>query len=170
MLYSQAKKSINNGDLISFDANDPYSLLVKLFAGGPPHVGLAVWVRLGGCEERLCVVESQNGHGVRVMPLDFLIRKYRKVWWHKYLGNDPFGVVDRALDKWGQEYPSKFQFLLIGLRRGIDLARQHYHCSEMIASSLSEKAAFVFDKTHVLVTPKEITELDVYQEKVILEA
>jgi uncharacterized membrane protein len=136
VLYSEARDTIGNGDLISFRGTHFQSRLFRWWSGStwkpvvpddvPSHVAIAVWMHVSSDlgPDRLCVIESVK-RGVRMVPLSGLLARYPgRIYWHEHIVpegdlSSAYGfrarrLTQAALKLWdrGLGYPSWHQHFL----------------------------------------------------------
>jgi hypothetical protein len=179
--YSEAKKFIRDGDVLTFAGHWWISRAIRWFTGQPvSHVGFAIWLRFGlETEDRLCVLESMEPGGIRVVPLSLTMGEsdatyWQKMKWEVVNGNEAIGW---ALRQWGGRYASWLQFLsfvsprfrwfreLVGLPPKIG---DGWHCSGLVAQAL-RFGGFEPPKDPSLVTPGDLWDFTCLEPPVPLE-
>lgn len=146
---------IKTGDVLLFRGKGSFwSWLIKLVTRSRySHAGLALRIRVGD-SERLCVLEAFEGVGVRVLPLEFVLRnRPSSIDWFPLRCSDCVVsdarrelVAGYLLEKWGCRYASPWQFVrsfsytgrlirrCLGLTTDTDPER--FFCSEVVADAL----------------------------------
>lgn len=181
MKYEEAKKFIKDGDVLTFAGSWLVSRLIRWWTGQPvSHVGIALWLRFGEeTEDRLCVFESMEPGGVRIIPISLAMETSDAVYWQKLDGSqvNPHEAIGWALQQWGGKYASWLQFLSFvspGFRRLREIvglpARigDGYHCSGLVAQALMF-GGFSLPKDPALVTPGDFHRFDCLSAPTILE-
>lgn len=172
--YSEAKGIIKNGDLFVCRGQWFFSRLIRFCTReNVSHVGFAVWMRFGTeTEDRLCIFESMEGYGVRLLPVSHVLEEYDRsggvMFWQPLIDesinrNELLGF---ALNHWTDKYPPLYQFLVgaspvlrdLRLWRGasLDVSPDRRHCSELIADSF-KFVGYKDAKISALTTPGDIT-------------
>lgn len=154
----QVREDILTGDVLLFRGRASlWGAAIKLRTLSRfSHVGIALRIRVGH-SSHLCVIEAKEGVGVRVMPLEWMLRHYRgEIDWFS-LRTHPYDqemanhsrerVAGFLLDHWGSRYASAWQFIraffvtgrAIGRWLGlpIDADPDRFFCSEAVAEALS---------------------------------
>lgn len=174
MKYEDARKLIRTGDVLTFSGSWFFSKLIRWWTDQPvSHVGLAIWLK-----GRLCILESLESHGVRIVPLSVVMPQYlatgHKVFWQSLIAGCGEQVADHAISKWGTEYASWRTFLAIispTYRKFWERFRKPGNgvtCSELVAHAFyecgmrSEKPEWLmtpgdFHSSPFLSTPEELT-------------
>jgi hypothetical protein len=173
MSYQKARELIKNGDVLTFAGNWFMSKLIRWWTGDlVSHVGLACWMKFGKDSiDRLCILESMEPGGCRLLPLSHLLPEYWSndvpVFWQKILIPEIRGeeVLGFALSKWGDKYASWLQFISImwpwfrKMRSKIGLpvkiGGNRFHCSELVTRAF-ESAGFKSNKEPALTTPGDV--------------
>lgn len=156
MRYSRAKSEIATGDVLLFRGHplrSVYTAAIRLRTLSQyTHAGLAFWIRHNG-SRTLCCLESREGSGLRLVPMDGYLRECKSQWckvdWFRLLPDvDRQKVLDYGITRWTamHRYPSirkmiaSFGFLVpwlrgrLGLPADIDPAA--ICCSEFVAHAL----------------------------------
>lgn len=175
MKYHEAKNKIKTGDLLAFHGTWLMSRGIQWFTHSHiSHVGIACWLTFNGGKPVLCVFESMEGSGVRILPLYKNLatnywNKNGQAYWRPIL--EPYKgkcLMDFCVEHWNDAYASPYQFLLIAsprlrwLRkfRGSQVDTEGYHCSEIIATGLKEQGYVLPKDPPALVTPGDLYNLD----------
>ncbi len=181
MNYEEAKKYIKDGDVLTFAGSWRMSRLIRFWTGQKvSHVGIAIWLRFGQeTEDRLCVLESMEPGGVRIIPLSMALKESNAVYWQKLDSAlvDAHEALGWAIQQWGGKYASWLQFLSFISPRFRKLREWRgfpakvgsgYHCSELIAEAL-KFGGYKPPKDPALVTPGDIWDFKCLGEPVLIE-
>lgn len=141
---------IKDGDVFTFAGDWMTSRLIRAWTGQKvSHVGFALWLRFGiETENRLCVLESMEPGGIRVMPLALVMADCQATY-HQSLDTEQVNAheaIGWALTKWGGKYASWLQFVSLmspavrRFRERVGLPVQAgggYHCSGLVTAALA---------------------------------
>lgn len=185
MEYRHAEPLIKTGDILTFKGTWLVSRGIQYVTGQEQsHIGIAVWLHLNG-SRRLCLFESMEGSGVRILPLkrtleDLYWAKGGKVWWHSYRDQSIDGdkVMKYCFDLWGAGYANHYQFVVIlsplikkirkFLGRSFDTDINRWHCSELVCSALINQG-YKHDKDPAITTPGDIAKFPCITQGTLLE-
>jgi hypothetical protein len=177
MLYKEARRFVLTGDVFLFEGHSWFSWLIRHWTKrAQTHAAIAIWMRVGRTH-RLCLFESMEGKGVRIIPAHRLFKEYwqhrGRVWWHKLKGLDRTSIVDFYLQHWCDEYTTPLQFwsMVSPLRRlwraVLHLSPKYHddrwHCSEICSSALIA-GGFKTDLEPVTISPGQVATFSCLQQ------
>jgi hypothetical protein len=156
MKYQDIRDHISNGDFFLFRGNRWWSRLIRWRTQSVfSHVGVALWVHVGGLSPRLAILEALEPHGVRLFPFSRYLEECSRqgvgVDWYKLDRSSVNGqmVAAYALEQWGKPYAMRqlvFSFGLVGglVRRLLHLhvpvidgeGEEKFFCSELAAAAV----------------------------------
>lgn len=165
--YKEMREQIKTGDVLTFRGKWFSSKLIRWWTKqNVSHVGFALWLRFGEeTEDRLCILESMEPGGIRILPLSIVFNNYGIMYWQKLIGLDGHEVIGWALQQWGKPYASWLQFLSIisprirKLREKLGFAEkvgeERFHCSELVTRAL-EFGGYEHNKEPAFTTPGDV--------------
>jgi len=179
MKYSQAESEIKNGDVLTFAGDWLVSKLIRYWTKQEvSHVGLALWLRFGTeTEDRLCVLESMEPIGTRIIPLKLALKSSSKVYWQKLKSEEPNEILGWAISQWGRKYASWAQFLsfisptfrrtrkLLGYPTKVGTG---FHCAEFVSEALNFGKCLAL-KESALMFPGDLWDYDCLDKPILLE-
>lgn len=181
MKYSEFRNVVKDGDVITFAGNWWMSRAIRFFTGQPvSHVGFAMWLRFGyETEDRLCVLESLEPGGIRVVPMVLAMNDSTHVYWQRARQDHvrPGEALGWAIQQWGGKYASWFQFLSFISPRfrwfrswffKNPKIGHGYHCSELVATAL-EFGGWKPTKPPCLTTPGDIWMFSCLEPAIMIE-
>ena len=144
----QLQGIIQDGDVLAFESVGLISRLIRLRTSSHiSHVGFACWSR--GIQ---MVLESREGNGVRLFPLEVYLKRNPKLVVHVYklqaaeYDIERHAVIESAYADLGQDYASPWQFLRswglitkrVADRLGIpaDVDADRLFCSEYVTKHI----------------------------------
>lgn len=162
---------IKSGDVLLFSGRSLWSRCIRRWTRSRwSHVGLAMWLAPPCGMARLCVVESLEGEGVRVVPFTSWLAWRGEI---KRL-TPPLDTELRcaalrfALHHWGCPYSSPLQFVRsfgaittrvcrwLGLKK-FDIEARRFFCSELVAGAL-HAAGCQLPKPPAAMTPADVAD------------
>lgn len=177
MDFYTERHRIRDGDVFSCHGQWLFSKLIRAWTGEYfSHVGIAMWLRFEYDDhDTLCILESMEGYGVRLQPLEHVLAQYQRaggeLYWqpikeHLYPDFNRQKMLGFALSHWMDKYPPLYQFI-VGispvlqktrkiLGRSLDVSPGKRHCSELVADSI-KYAGFYNAKISALTTPGDIS-------------
>ncbi len=154
MRYDQIRDHISNGDFFLFRGNRWFSRLIRWRTQSVfSHVGVALWVHVGGLSPRLAILEALEPHGVRLYPFS----RYLEECQRQRVGVDWFKLDDSAVNRhmvaayvlrqWGKKYAAGQLVLSFGVISTLLRRLTHTHvplvdgeerffCSELAAAAV----------------------------------
>ncbi len=186
MLYSEARKLIKTGDILTFAGTWWMSRLIRLVTRQTvSHIGVAVWLNFNGeSSKRLCMFEAMEGRDVRIVPLDRTLQedywsKGGRVYWQTYKSIcdesnnnctkqvQGTKVMDYCLQHWGDGYANPWQFVVIltphirmlrkWLTGSLDTSKSKEHCSELVSNGIKNAGYTGNTKESCITTPGDVS-------------